>query len=86
MIFNKIPLEIIDLIADYHDYEKYCKPKHQKIYKDVLDDLNNIFKIINGFIPPNIVYTCWGAGWTNYIDTINDNNYYDDIESIDSYS
>lgn len=86
MISNKIPFEIIDLIADYHDYEKYCKPNHQKMYKNVLDDLNNIFELFHGFIPPNIVYTCWGAGWSDYIDTINNNNYDSDIESIDSYS
>jgi hypothetical protein len=85
MMCNKVPFEIIDLIADYHDYEKYCKPKHYKIYKHVLSDLNNIFKLFNGFIPPSIVYTCWGPGWTEYIYTSND-NIYDDIESIDSYS
>ena len=40
-----IPLEIVNLIADYHDYEKYCKSKHKELFKDVLVDLVNIFNI-----------------------------------------
>ena len=24
-----LPIELVEQIADYHNYEKYCKPKHQ---------------------------------------------------------
>lgn len=85
-----IPLEIVNLIADYHDYEKYCKSKHKELFKDVLVDLVNIFNIFPGnYINPNIVYICWGNGWDQYntsMNFISNNNYESDIESIDSYS
>ena len=82
-MYMNLPIEIIDLIADYHNYEKYSKPKHKLIFNNVLKDLHNIFNILAGDnIPPNLVYICWGNGWNEY----NENIYESDIESIDSYS
>ena len=31
-----IPTELVDMIADYHDYEKYCKPQHAEKLKEVI--------------------------------------------------
>ena len=71
-MYSNIPIEIIDIIADYHNYNKYCKPKHKKMFKNVLEDFNNIFNIFIGDnISPNLVYICWGSGWIKY----NENNY-----------
>ena len=67
-----IPLEIVNLIADYHDYEKYCKSKHKELFKDVLFDLVKIFNIFPGnYINPNLVYICWGNGWNHYNSSAN---------------
>ena len=40
-----IPIELVNLIADFHDYEKYCKPHHKELFSDVLNDFHNIFNI-----------------------------------------
>lgn len=62
-----IPIELVNLIADFHDYEKYCKPHHKELFNDVLNDFHNIFNILGGNnIMPNIVHICWGKGWEKY--------------------
>lgn len=84
LMYN-IPFEIVELIADYHNYEKYCKPKHKKLFKNVLNDLNSIFNILTGdHISPHIVYTCWGNGWDVYY-YAQTNIYESDIESLESF-
>ena len=32
---DRLPFELVDLIADYHDYDKYCKPGHKILLKNV---------------------------------------------------
>ena len=66
-LYDKIylPREIIDLIADYHDYDKYCKPLHEKKYSDVLQDIRDManFQSINLMcLSVRIAYECWGPG------------------------
>lgn len=76
-MIKNLPFELVDLIADFHDYEKYCKPKHKELFSNVLNDFDNIFNIFVGNnIMPNIVYICWGNGWINY-----NNNVHNYIES-----
>ena len=33
---NSLPFELVDLIADYHDYDKYCKPGHKVLLKNIM--------------------------------------------------
>lgn len=46
-----IPPEIVDLIADYHDYDKYCKPKHQEKFKEVINEIGNMAVIMDPIMP-----------------------------------
>ena len=61
-----IPREIVNLIADYHDYEKYCKPIHAKNIQPVLKDIIDMGTILRP-IWPSIAYQCWNdRGWKQY--------------------
>jgi len=57
-----IPRELVDMIADYHDYEKYYKPEHKILFNNILDDIKDISEIMPDTISPIIVWQCWGAG------------------------
>ena len=59
---NSIPTEVVDIIADYHDYNKYCKPKHKLLLKNILDNIKDISEIMPATIRPNLVWHCWGPG------------------------
>ena len=75
-----IPYDIVNLIADYHDYEKYCKPLHHKKYKCVLDDIADMGSIMPNGISPYISIQCWGIrGITGFYHE-SDEEYYDDFE------
>lgn len=54
-----IPDELVDIIADYHNYDKYCKPKHQSKFKDVMSDIINMNALMNP-ISAKIAKECWG--------------------------
>tara|TARA_Y100001970_G_scaffold288183_1_gene414812 strand:- start:827 stop:1081 length:255 start_codon:yes stop_codon:yes gene_type:complete len=56
-----LPFELVYLIADYHNYEKYCKPKHSENLKKVNKDIIDMGEIMKPIIP-NIVRQCWGEG------------------------
>jgi len=56
-----IPLEIVDIIADYHDYDKYCKPEHSEKLVFVLESIKKMSEIMDPIVP-NIAYMCWGNG------------------------
>ena len=56
-----LPPEIVDLIADYQDYDKYCKPQHYKNLKGVINDIGDMASIMST-ISPNIAWQCWGPG------------------------
>ena len=58
---NRLPFELVDLIADYHDYDKYCKPGHQILLKNVLGDIKNMSEIMAS-ISPVLAWQCWGPG------------------------
>ncbi len=56
-----IPPELVNLIADYHDYEKYCKPNHKKKWKVVLCDIISMGEIMKPTIIPRIARECFGV-------------------------
>ena len=61
-----LPIEIVRLIADYHDYDKYCKPMHKKNIQSVLMEIRDIGNIMQP-VCPSIVYKCWNeTGWRKY--------------------
>ena len=63
-----IPPEIVDLIADYHDYDKYCKPKHQEKFKEVINDIGNMASIMPTIMP--------NTGWDLHLDRTLDRFYW----------
>ena len=62
-----LPVEIVNLIADYHDYDKYCLPAHKTIYRNVLDDILCMSEIMTP-ISANLAYQYWGNGWSTQYD------------------
>lgn len=56
---NILPSELVDMIADYHDYDKYCKPQHQEKLKHINNDIIDIRNILEP-IRPGLVRQCWG--------------------------
>ena len=82
-LLSLLPLEIVDEIADYHDYEKYCKPKHQENLKDVLKNIFDMNEIMSR-ITPTLAWQCWGAGTKFFIEwNLEDNIIYDDENLLD---
>tara|TARA_Y100001980_G_C14527476_1_gene303093 strand:- start:1102 stop:1377 length:276 start_codon:yes stop_codon:yes gene_type:complete len=56
-----LPCELVDIIADFVDYEKYSKPKHYELLKGVINDIGDMASIMPTIIP-NLVWQCWGPG------------------------
>lgn len=56
-----LPEDVVNIIADFHDYQKYCKPIHKKLFQPVVDDIIKMGAIMD-FISPTIAYNCWGPG------------------------
>lgn len=54
-----LPYEIVDIIADYHDFDKYCKPQHQKKLKIINEDIISMDSIMKP-IAPRLAKECWG--------------------------
>lgn len=59
MFKRYLPVELVRMIADYHDYDKYYKPSHRNLLKDVLKDIKDMAEIMT-YIQPRIAYECWG--------------------------
>ena len=68
-----LPFELVDLIADYHDYNKYCKPEHKILMKNVLGDIKNMSEIMAS-ISPVLAWQCWGPGAKNLVDSFENEN------------
>jgi hypothetical protein len=60
-IFSKLPFELINIIADLHDYRKYCFNDHKEKFREVLGDIHSMAEIMPK-IAPKIAYECWGKG------------------------
>ena len=74
-----LPCEIIDIIADFHDYDKYCKPAHSVSIKPVLDNINDLHNNLgladNKNISPFIAKLIFGQSTPDW----NINQHYDFI-------
>lgn len=57
-----IPPEIVDIIADFHDFDKYCKPQHKNNMVEVHNDIIMMDEIMPDDIRPSIAWSCWGLG------------------------
>ena len=81
-----LPFELVYLIADYHDYDKYCKPQHKEKYQDVIADIYSMGQIMP-FISPKIAYEFWGSGlaYKGLNDLIDYENYWAEIMDMDAY-
>ena len=82
---NLLPFELVDLIADYHDYDKYCKPSHYENLKGVINDIGDMASIMHT-IMPNLVWQCWGPGASRLVDSFENENMvglYDDEYEAD---
>lgn len=64
---SRLPLEIIDEIADYHDYEKYCKPDHKKRFDNVMNDIISMNEIMKP-ISAKLAKECWGPSPNIFIE------------------
>ena len=58
-----IPNEIVDIIADFHDHEKYYKPEHKNRFESVLHDIIKIGETMDP-ISARIAKECWGSSPT----------------------
>jgi hypothetical protein len=59
MFKRYLPVELARMIADYHDYDKYCKPAHTILLKNVLCDIIAMAEIMPN-IKPRLAHQCWG--------------------------
>lgn len=62
-MMNAIPMEIVDIISDYNDYEKYYKNDHKNgAYMNVLADFADMRYIFSddANIRPSVASQCWG--------------------------
>ena len=57
---NTLPEVLVDEIADYHNYDKYCKPDHKLSYKSVMDDIISMSTVMSP-ISAKIARLCWGS-------------------------
>ena len=71
-----IPPEIVDMIADYVDYDKYCKPQHYEKLKGVINDIGDMAVIMEP-IMPCLAWECWGNGWKKWYSHIPEYEGYD---------
>ena len=55
-----IPCELVNLIAEYHDYDKYCKPSHKENFQHALNDIISMGEIMPAILP-RIAAQCWGG-------------------------
>ena len=83
-----LPTELVDMIADYHDYEKYCKPQHAEKLQEVINNIGDLAALLDtedNNICPNIAWQCWGPGakylyWNDELDDDHYEDYWNNIE------
>ena len=59
-----LPEELVNMIADYLDYEKYCKPQHYEQLKGVINDIGDMSSIQcidEKLLSCYIARECWGV-------------------------
>ena len=84
-----LPFELVNMIADYHDYVKYCKPLHKVIYSGVMSDIISMGEIMPE-ISPTIARQCWGnkeaiaeEEYEDYWENMDYNHYWEHLDNID---
>ena len=82
---NLLPIEIVNEIADYHNYEKYCKPDHKKNFNYVLFDIIRMGEIMNP-ISAKLAKECWGSNAFNNFDESTFDFSFPISEGVYSYS
>ena len=82
-----LPTELVDMIADYHDYEKYCKPQHAEKLQEVINNIGDLAALMDtedNNICPNIAWQCWGPGakylYWNELDDDHYEEYWNNLE------
>jgi len=60
-----IPYELVNMIAEYHDYDKYCKPEHLEKFQHALNDIISMGEIMPQILP-TIAAECWGGKLPDY--------------------
>jgi hypothetical protein len=54
-----LPSELVDIIADFHDYDRYYKPSHKLNLRNVLYDIQTMNSIMKP-ISAKLAKECWG--------------------------
>lgn len=64
LLVNKfnMPVELVDIILDFNNYEKYYKPAHKENFKITMEDIRDMGTIFAGTITPRLAKECWGTG------------------------
>ena len=86
-----LPTELVDIIVDYGDYEKYCKPQHYEQLKGVINDIGDMssFQCIDkNLLSCCIARQCWGVNshmlhnfeWDHSQEDNYEDNYDDDYD------
>ncbi len=85
-----LPDELVDMIVDYLDYEKYCKPKHYEKLKGVINDIGDMSSIQcidKKLLSCYIASECWGVNSHMLHNFESDHSQEDDYEDdYDDYS
>jgi hypothetical protein len=66
---NILPEVLVDEIADYHNYDKYCKSDHKLSYKSLIDDIISMSNIMSP-MSAKLAKMCWGSNTIFDINTI----------------
>lgn len=80
-----IPYELVNLIAEYHDYDKYCKPSHKEKFQHVVNDIISMGEIMPA-ISPRIAAQCWGGKFPDDLewDNLEWNHFEDYLHYLDA--
>ena len=65
--YSRLPIEIVNEIADYHDYQKYCKPDHKIKFDNVMNDIISMNEIMKP-ISAKLAKECWGSNPNIFIE------------------
>jgi hypothetical protein len=65
--YSRLPIEIVNEIADYHDFQKYCKPDHKIKFDNVMNDIISMNEIMKP-ISAKLAKECWGSNPNIFIE------------------
>ena len=77
-----IPNELVDIIIDYLDYEKYYKPLHIYLLKGVINNIGDLsIGMCYNNISPKIAWKYFGGGYNN----VDDFDEFDEFDEFDDF-